>query len=463
MKTLKTLVAIALSVGGLGSAVTLGVVANNEHVREAQAATDSVYIAGTVNGWNTSSADWELTKSGNYWTITKSLSAGDQFKFVVNGSTWVGWGNGISYPKDQFAQSASDGNIECKTSGSYILKAIDGIDSYGDKSYGLVIENNVVQTYTITKRAVVDGVLQSGDIGTDVVPTGTSYAVPASIIRAGYHFGGWYTNQTCTTAYNGSTITADLTIYAKYTALVDDSYFYYVTGSTTTTNDKIYSFGGDYQFGAWPGTTITSIVGVEEVHGVMSFQGVSQNIYKIPYSISSGDDHIIFNHSGDQTGSLSLVSHSAYWWSSNDEYHNDEAGTALDLLVSVEEKRNAVTASGSIAAYSICGISATDAASLYNTYYALSSSIKTNYIHNSSTYTYDGVDTSKQVDVSFEAIMEQLRALAVAGNQTVAGGSRVINMMNNNHSNTIITVLTIIIGLSVAGTVLLLVKKRKEQ
>ena len=59
--------------------------------------------------------------------------------------------------------------------------------------------------------------------------------------------------------------------------------------------------------------------------------------------------------------------------------------------------------------------------------------------------------------------MEQLRALAVAGNQTVAGGSRVINMMNSNHSNTIITVLTIIIGLSVTGTVLLLVKKRKEQ
>lgn len=463
MKVLKTLVAIALSATGLGSAVTLGVVANNEHVREAQAATSSVYIAGTVNGWNTSSADWKLTKSGDYWTITKSLSAGDQFKFVVNGSTWVGWGNGISYPSGKFGQAASDGNIECKTSGSYILKAKDGIDSYGDKTYGLVIENNSVQTYTITKRAVVDGVLQSGDIGTDVVPTGTSYAVPASIIRAGYHFGGWYTNQTCTTAYNGSTITANLTIYAKYTALVDDSYFYYVTGSTTTTNDKIYSYGGDDQFGAWPGTAITSIAGVEEVHGVMSFQGVSQNIYKIPYSTLAGDDHIIFNHSGGQTGNLSLVSHSAYWWSSDDEYHNDEAGTALDLLVAVETKRNAVTASGNITAYSICGVSASDAASLYNTYYALSSSIKTNYIHNSSTYTYDGVDTSKQVDVSFEAIMEQLRALAVAGNQTVAGGSRVINMMNSNHSNTIITVLTIIIGLSVTGTVLLLVKKRKEQ
>lgn len=56
MKVLKTIVAVALSAVGLGSTVTLGVVSNNA-VQEARAATSSVYIAGTVNGWNTSSND----------------------------------------------------------------------------------------------------------------------------------------------------------------------------------------------------------------------------------------------------------------------------------------------------------------------------------------------------------------------------------------------------------------------
>ena len=463
MKALKTLVAIALSATGLGSAVTLGVVANNENVQRAQAATNSVTLAGSFNGWNTT-AD-PLTKDGSYWTITKSLSAGDTFKFVVNGGTWVGWGSGISYPSGKFAQAASDGNIECKTSGSYILKAKDGIDGYGDKTYGLVIENNTVQTYTITKRAVVDGVLESGDIGTDVVPTGTSYSTPSAIHRAGYHFGGWYTNQACTTSYSGSTITADLTIYAKYTVLADDSYIYYVTGNTNTCNDYIYTFGGDDQFGDWPGTKITDVTGVAEVHGTIHFQGTSQNIYKIPYSTDASDTGVIIhNNGGTQTVNMSLVSHSGYWFitdSSQVNYHNDDAGAALDLLLAVEAKRNAVTASGNIAAYSVCGISASDAASLYNTYYGLSSDIQTNYIHNSTTYTYDGLDKENQVDVSFEEIMGQLRKLAVAGNQTVLGSPR-NTAVYQNHSTVIIVTLVAIIALTGTGTYFIL-RRKKEQ
>ena len=161
---------------------------------------------------------------------------------------------------------------------------------------------------------------------------------------------------------------------------------------------------------------------------------------------------------------MSLVSHSGYWFitdSSQVNYHNDDAGAALDLLLAVEAKRNAVTASGNIAAYSVCGISASDAASLYNTYYGLSSDIQTNYIHNSTTYTYDGLDKENQVDVSFEEIMGQLRKLAVAGNQTVLGSPR-NTAAYQNHSTVIIVTLVAIIALTGTGTYFIL-RRKKEQ
>ena len=463
MKVLKTIVAAALCATGLGSAVTLGVVSNGA-IQEAKAATNSVTLAGSFNGWSTTAES--LTKSGNYWTITRSLSAGDTFKFVVNGSTWVGWGNGVSYPSGKFTSESGNGsNFKVVTSGSYILKAIDGIDGYGDKSYGIVIENNTVTTYTVTKHAVLDGVLETGNIGTDVVPATDTYAVPSAIHRAGYHFGGWYTNQACTTAYTAGTLTANLDLYAKYTSLVDDTYIYYVTGSTSTTTNYVYTFGGDDQFGDWPGTKITDVPGVQEVHGVMSFQGTSQNIYKIPYATAASDTGIIIHtNSGSQTVNMSLVSHSAYWFitdSSLEDYHNDDAGAALDLLLNVEAKRNAVTASGNIAAYSICGISAADAASLYNTYYALSETIKTTYVDNSTTYTYDGADKENQTNVSFADIMQQLKAIALKGNQTVLGSSKSV-LVNNTHSTAVIIILVVVISASAVGTFFLL-RKKKEQ
>ena len=466
MKVLKTIVAAALCATGLGSAVTLGVVSGNA-VREAEAAAtiSSVTLKGSFDGWGSGVA---FTKDGNGdYNLTYSLSTNVQFKILVQGGgdQWVGYNWGINASQIDYDYIGNEGeNFKMKSSQSLVFK----VKSTFYTNYGsdVTIHKNTVTSYTVTKHAVLDGVLETGNIGTDIVPSTDTYAVPSSIHRAGYHFDGWYTNQACTTAYTARTLSGNLDLYAKYTSLVDDTYIYYVTGSTSTTTNYVYTFGGDDQFGDWPGTKITDVPGVQEVHGVMSFQGTSQNIYKIPYATAASDTGIIIHtNNNSQTVNMSLVSHSAYWFitdSSLEDYHNDDAGAALDLLLAVEAKRNAVTASGNIAAYSICGISASDAASLYNTYYALSSDIKTNYIHNSTTYTYDGLDKTNQVDVSFEDIMGQLRALAVAGNQTVAGGSRVVNVLNNNHTNTIIIVLAIVVGLSAVGTFFLL-KKRKEQ
>ena len=465
MKVLKTIVAAALCATGLGSAVTLGVVSGNA-VREAEAAAtiSSVTLKGSFDGWGSGVA---FTKDGNGdYNLTYSLSTNVQFKILVQGGgdQWVGYNWGINASQIDYDYIGNEGeNFKMTSSQSLVFK----VKSTFYTNYGsdVTIHKNTVTSYTVTKHAVLDGVLETGNIGTDIVPSTDTYAVPSSIHRAGYHFGGWYTNQACTTAYTAGTLTANLDLYAKYTSLVDDTYIYYVTGSTSTTTNYVYTFGGDDQFGDWPGTKITDVPGVQEVHGVMSFQGTSQNIYKIPYATAASDTGIIIHtNSGSQTVNMSLVSHSAYWFitdSSLEDYHNDDAGAALDLLLNVEAKRNAVTASGNIAAYSICGISAADAASLYNTYYALSETIKTTYVDNSTTYTYDGADKENQTNVSFADIMQQLKAIALKGNQTVLGSSKSV-LVNNTHSTAVIIILVVVISASAVGTFFLL-RKKKEQ
>ena len=126
----------------LGLTLAIGLAAGisaKNNVREAKADASSVTLAGSFNSWNTTETSLQL--EGDYFTLTMDMDADTTFKFVVNGNTWVGWGNGISYPTGCFAEAATDGNIECKVTGNYVFKAIKGIDTYDDKSYGLVIES----------------------------------------------------------------------------------------------------------------------------------------------------------------------------------------------------------------------------------------------------------------------------------------------------------------------------------
>lgn len=69
---------------------------------QAPANTSSVAVAGTFNNWSTNANPMKQVGSSNIWKITLSLSAGDfQYKFVINGSTWL---------IDPKAKSISDGN-----------------------------------------------------------------------------------------------------------------------------------------------------------------------------------------------------------------------------------------------------------------------------------------------------------------------------------------------------------------
>ena len=114
MKALKTLIAIALSAGGLGTAVTLGAVSNNERdIQPALAAdTYSVYIntaewGDNVSGVKYYSWAWKSGQNGSWYDFTKvedhlysmSVPASvDSFIFFRAGSNMShGWTENTNY------------------------------------------------------------------------------------------------------------------------------------------------------------------------------------------------------------------------------------------------------------------------------------------------------------------------------------------------------------------------------
>ena len=57
-------------------------------------------------------------------------------------------------------------------------------------------------------------------VAAQTIADGTKATKPADPSKSGYTFGGWYTDSACTTAYDfNSAVTADLTLYAKWTAV----------------------------------------------------------------------------------------------------------------------------------------------------------------------------------------------------------------------------------------------------
>ncbi|MBO6285953.1 MAG: InlB B-repeat-containing protein [Bacilli bacterium] len=311
---------------------------------------------------------------------------------------------------------------------------------------------------TITKYAVYDGVLDDETpLDTDDVEDGETYAIPGSILQTGYHFAGWFTNEACTAAYEATTITGNISLYAKYTTLVADKYIYYVSDKDSETSNNIYSFGGDKEFGDWPGTLVTGVAGETEVHGTLSFDGKSRNIYRIPFASEAADTHIIFNGGGDQTGDLPLAHKTAYWFESNGQIRADaDAGSAIEFLLEAESIRNAVTKTGgAIADYSICGISSSNASSLCAKYKALTAEAKA-YVDAAETYTYLDKTATDEGLVSYSDIMAQLALIAGV---SLDSASSVQYMENKDPTALLIGSISV---LSVAGIGLIAYSRKRR-
>ena len=242
-RLLKLLSAVALLGAGALALVP-------KKAESASAATNSVTLAGSFNGWNTTAEP--LTLNGSYWTIEKTLAVDDEFKVVVNGSDWVGDGAGVSWPSLGGLGSVSGhgSNFKVLTAGTYRIKAVSTIGDYGDKSYGIVLEN-VVPQLDVVKYEVLDGVVAGSAFETEKVNENTMYD-PADRLKLGYSFDGWFTDNTCETPYSRHTITADLVLYAGYTTASWSGTLKIELGalgcswSEAAANYAIYFFNGSY-------------------------------------------------------------------------------------------------------------------------------------------------------------------------------------------------------------------------
>lgn len=107
-------------------------------VNEVRADTTSVTLAGSFNDWSTTANP--LTLDGDHYTIEMDFNAEDTFKIVVNGSDWVGDGDGVHWC-DGMGSEGKGQNFKVLTGGSYRIKTANNIGDYGDKSYGIFFEN----------------------------------------------------------------------------------------------------------------------------------------------------------------------------------------------------------------------------------------------------------------------------------------------------------------------------------
>jgi uncharacterized repeat protein (TIGR02543 family) len=115
-------------------------------------------------------------------------------------------------------------------------------------------------TYTVTFNA--DG--GSPVPGNQSIASGGLVTAPGTMTKAGYTFGGWYKEAALTSQWNfaADTVTADMTLYAKWTAAATYTVTFNADGGTPVPGNQTITHGGlvsapgaitrtGYYFGGW--------------------------------------------------------------------------------------------------------------------------------------------------------------------------------------------------------------------
>lgn len=254
----------------------------------------------------------------------------------------------------------------------------------------------------------------------------------------------------------------------KYETEVD-TYIYYITETAEATPNNIYAYGGCEQFGAWPGTAITSVTGVVDVFsgGVIHFEGVNQKIYKIPVTTGypDGDSGIIFNYNGDESKTKNniIVGGAGYYFSTDVENNYvTPAGRAIEFILDAEEIRNAVTASGDTKQYSVCGISEGDAKDICDAFNALDNTARQYVVRTKAlTYKRDGSDGNEMV--AYEDILIEL-SKKCGVDVGLSSGINSFYFITDGSTSALIPIICAVAFVSMSSIgILLILKKRKHE
>ena len=165
MKALKTLVAIALSTAGLGTAVTLGVVANNNAVEQAEAA--STFTAGQTlflnpsSNWKQSNARFAayfFGSNGNKWESMSTNDFSPLYQCNVPSGSWTNVifcrMNGSATANNWDNKWNQTGNLNPGNGDVFTIPA-SGWDSFSDN--GNWSNLNTIYSWDVKSSAETDG------------------------------------------------------------------------------------------------------------------------------------------------------------------------------------------------------------------------------------------------------------------------------------------------------------------
>ena len=328
------------------------------------------------------------------------------------------------------------------------------------------------EMHTVTKYAVLDGVLQETPLGTDSIGDGNTYDVPAKpALENLQHFAGWYADQACTEEYVAKAVTADMSIYAKVESIEVDSYFYWTDKDSADLKDGRVHFFGDYVNSWDEGPHISDYL----VSGGALSLNNEGCLYKIP-APSKGDYKVVLHNGDVQTFDMEITLGAVHYTKFDNtgggkHYYSysasDVMGLAADFLIEAEAIRNAATYKG--LNYSVCGIGEADAKKLVGLYNALSDEVR-GFVDNSCAYTYNPAKSAEEIKaeepydqtyVTYRAIMLRL---AEDYELDIVGDARAFNSSNGiNNPVTLITVVTLIAVASISlAAIIIIVNKKKE-
>lgn len=178
----------------------------------------TLYLSGYLNGYDTgaSSTDYKFTKSGNTYTLTFKATTNDEYMTVNDGTN-------VYHPKnhqDGSGTAMSTTNYSGATSDpKWKAASVNGKDVTVTFDYA-----NGKLSWSATTYYDVSFNLNGHGSGsapqTQTIASGGKVTEPTAPTDSNWDFGGWYKEQACTTQWNFSTntVTANTTLYAKWTA-----------------------------------------------------------------------------------------------------------------------------------------------------------------------------------------------------------------------------------------------------
>ena len=364
-------------------------------------------------------------------------------------------------PGTWFTGTGDNAQVAPGYAGTYTFAMKNGVYDYVDKSYGITINLVPEGAHYASEFAVVDGVKESTAFRTEMTLKDVSFS-PATAHRTGYVFGGWFTDEVCSTPYSPVAWTADGNLYAKYTSCATTSHFYFNVQGIA--NLYVYTFGQSEAMGYFPGTKVMSMT-----NGInfLSNGGIAQ----VAYYADSGDDKMVLSDGSgsyvvgtNKTNDLLISADRYYTINAEANYAGDvDKGAAAKVVYDINVARCAVTAHSGFLAGSVCGMTKALATVLVGEYDALTgdagvAGTQKYFAATATDYVYNYENTATNVNVSISNIVGQLNLISSG---TYVGGARIGLGLNENEESSLTVFILISAGCLGAVAIYFFLKKKK--